>query len=184
MIRTRGPASPMHPILHATWTYSILWGGCNGDITSQALAHAYGEMALSSRYGAYNYTSDILKSKYNLHIASTSIILRISRESTRDSRNESSQPRLANASITQWSAGLKMNRMEICSTSTPMVFLVATSLFQDKVELLTVPRTSIEASTPYKRRLHTDAALDVCRCGPTKLAAMASHLPSTSIQSQ
>ena len=39
--------------------------GCGGDITSQALAHAYGEMALSSLCGAYNYTSDILKSRYD-----------------------------------------------------------------------------------------------------------------------
>ena len=65
-----------------------------------------------------------------------------------------------------------------------MVLLVATSPLQDKVELLMVPRMSIEVSTPYKRRLHTDAALDAYRCGPTKLAAMVSHLPSNSVSSQ
>lgn len=39
------------------------WDGCGGDVTGQALAHAYGEMALSSRCGNYTLTSDILKIK-------------------------------------------------------------------------------------------------------------------------
>lgn len=140
-------------------------GVYGGDITSRALAHAQGEMALCSRCGAYKYISDILKSTHdygyycrrtvinrNLHIASTSIILRISRESTRNSRNESSESHLAYASTTPWSAGLKMNGMETCSTSTPMVLSVAISPFQDKLKLLMVPRMSIEVSTPHKRR--------------------------------
>ena len=39
------------------------WDRCGGDVTGQALAHAYGEMALSSSCGNYTLTSDILKSK-------------------------------------------------------------------------------------------------------------------------
>lgn len=43
------------------------WGGCGGDVISQALVHAYGDIALSSDCGAYNSTSDILKSKNDYH---------------------------------------------------------------------------------------------------------------------
>ena len=38
---------------------------CGGDVTSEALSHAYGEMALSSPCGLYNDTSDIVKSRYD-----------------------------------------------------------------------------------------------------------------------
>ena len=120
----------------------------------------------------------------NLHIASTSTTLRTSRERSRNLPNESSQPRLVSASITQWLASLKMNRMETYSTNSPMVLLVATSLFLDKVEPLMVLRTSIEAPIPHKLRLHTAAAIDAYGCGPINPAAMTSFLPPTSVPSQ